>query len=448
MTISFEDKNLKMRTKEEIKKEIHEKIKEYYSLFLAKKRDSIPVSGKKFDSAELISATDAVLDGWWTEGKVTEQFEEKFKGYLGINHAVIVNSGSSANLLALKALTSKKLGERRLKEGDEVITLAAGFPTTVNPIIQCNCVPVFCDIDLGTYNVNVEQLKNAVTEKTKAIFLAHTLGNPFNLKEVKEICKNHNLWLIEDNCDALGSRYDGKLTGTFGDLSTFSFYPAHHITMGEGGAICTDDETLYRIVRSMRDWGRDCRCKTGEDDACGKRFEWQLGNLPTGYDHKYIYSEIGYNLKNTDLNVAIGLAQLEKLDSFNEIRKRNFRLLYDGLKELEGIFHMPKCEANSDPSWFGFTLTIKDNKFKREDLLKYLNGRKIGTRLLFGGNITKQPYFIDYGIKHRIAAGLSNTDIVMNSSFWLGVAQLLDEGDIQSIIMAVKDFLRERNLIS
>ncbi|MFH1125626.1 MAG: lipopolysaccharide biosynthesis protein RfbH [Candidatus Altiarchaeota archaeon] len=432
-----------MKTKEELKSEIYARVKEYYDLFLSSKRQDVPVSGKKFDEKELTAIVDAALDGWWTEGRVTEEFERRFCSYFKVRHTIVVNSGSSANLLALKALTSNKMGARRLKVGDEVVTLAAGFPTTVNPIVQCGCVPVFCDIDLETYNVNIKQFKKSISSKTKAVFLAHNLGNPFNLEEVTKLCKKHNLWLIEDCCDALGSRYKNKLVGTFGDIATFSFYPAHQITMGEGGALITNDDLLARVIRSIRDWGRDCWCKTGVDNSCGKRYEWKLGDLPFGYDHKYTYSEIGYNLKNTDLNVAIGLAQLDKLESFIKARMRNFKQLYEGLSEYDRYFHLPKAEEDSEPSWFGFLLTIKEDcSFRREDLLKHLNRSGIGTRLLFGGNITKQPYFIDNKIKHRIAENLKNTDIVMNNAFWVGVNPLMDNEDVSRIVKSIGEFIR------
>jgi CDP-6-deoxy-D-xylo-4-hexulose-3-dehydrase len=431
-----------MRTKEEIKSEVYARVKEYYDAFLNSKGDSIPVSGKKFDERELIAVVDAALDGWWTEGRVTGEFERKFCGYFGVKHTVVVNSGSSANLLALKALTSNKLGDRKLKSGDEVVTVAAGFPTTVNPIIQCGCVPVFCDIDLGTYNVNIKQLKKSISPKTKVVFLAHTMGNPFNLDEVTELCKKNRIWLIEDSCDALGAKYDNKLVGTFGDMATFSFYPAHQITMGEGGALITDDDRLAKIVRSMRDWGRDCWCRTGVDNSCGRRYGWKLGDLPFGYDHKYTYSEIGYNLKNTDLNVAIGLAQLDKLDGFIRIRKRNFNLLSEGLKRFSDFFILPEAEGNSEPSWFGFLLTIREKcGLKREELLKHLNDEKIGTRLLFGGNITKQPYFIDNKLKYRLAENLKNTDLAMSNSFWIGVGPLLEKDDIRKMISVFGRFI-------
>jgi len=431
-----------MKSKEELRKEINEKLKEYYQSHLNKKRSDIPISGKSYDEKELISVVDSLLDGVWTEGSKSKEFEEKFNKFLGIKNTILVNSGSSANLLAIMTLFSIKLGEKRLKPGDEIITVAAGFPTTLNPIIQSGCIPVFCDVDLETYNINIEQVKKSISNKTKAIFVAHTLGNPFNLEEITKLCKKNSLWLIEDNCDSLGSKYNGKYTGTFGDVSTMSFYPAHHITMAEGGALCTNNPLLAKIARSIRDWGRDCWCPTGQDNSCKKRFEWKLGELPYGYDHKYIYSEIGYNLKNTDLNVAIGVAQLDKLSNFISIRKKNFSLLYQGLKKYESFFYLPKAEKNSEPSWFGFLVTLKDRcNFKREDLLKYLNEKGIGTRLLFAGNIVKQPYFIDYKIKHRIVENLNNTDTIMNNTFWLGVCPLIDAADIDKILKCIGEFI-------
>jgi CDP-6-deoxy-D-xylo-4-hexulose-3-dehydrase len=431
-----------MKTKEQIKEEIYSNLKEYYQNYLSSKKDSIPVSGKSYDEKELISVVDALLDGWWTEGRVIDEFEKKFKNYLGIKHAIVVNSGSSANLLALKTLTSQVLNERRIKPGDEIITVAAGFPTTINPIIECGCIPVFCDVDIGTYNINLEQFKKAITEKTKAVFIAHTLGNPFEIEEIKNECKKNDLWLIEDACDALGAKQNGQFIGTFGDIATFSFYPAHHITMGEGGALITNNDQLAKIARSIRDWGRNCFCKTGEDNTCGNRFKFKLGDLPYGYDHKYIYSEVGYNLKNTELNAAIGLAQMDKLPEFLEKRKRNFNLLKEKLKKYEDFFILPEETKNSQASWFGFLLTLKENcKFTREDLLDYLNKNKIGTRLLFGGNIIKQPYFINNKINYRIVENLKNTDIIMKNTFWIGVCPLISEGDVEKVVEKIDYFL-------
>lgn len=428
--------------KEDIKKNINKQLKMYYELFLDKKSNNIPVSGKLYNEKELISVVDTLLEGHWTEGKTTEEFEKKFCNFLGIQNTIVVNSGSSANLLSLKCLKSPKLGDRRLKPGDEVITVAAGFPTTINPIIQCGCIPVFCDVDLQTYNINILQLKKAITQKTKAIILAHTLGNPFNITAVKKICKANNLWLIEDCCDALGSKYKNKFVGTYGDISTFSFYPAHHITMAEGGAVCTNSSLLNKIIRSMRDWGRDCICRTGEDNRCNNRYNWKFGELPVGFDHKYVYSEIGYNLKNTDLNVAIGLAQLDKLEEFNKKRNKNFKLLKEGLFHLREYLILPKSQISSIPSWFGFPITLSENcMFERDVLLKYLNDNNIGTRLLFSGNITKQPCFIDNNINYRIVGELYNTNIIMEKTFWIGVCPLINENDIKKIINTVESFI-------
>ncbi len=383
---------------------------------------SLPVSGKVFDDKEMINMVEAVLEGWWTEGHFTEEFESKLAYWLGVKQGILVNSGSSANLLAISALTSAKLGAKKLNPGDEVITVATSFPTTVNPIIQNKLVPVFVDVDLGYYNANVEEIKKAISPKTRAIFLAHTLGNPFDIDAIAAICKEHNLWLIEDNCDALGSLYNGKHTGTFGHIATCSFYPAHHITLGEGGAIFTNDGILAKIIRSFRDWGRDCWCKSGCDNTCGMRFGWQLGDLPYGYDHKYIYSEIGYNLKATDIQAALGVAQLEKLESFVARRRENFDILYNSLKKFEDYFILPKWLDNAEPSWFGFLLTIKEGaSFDRDTLVHFLQDKQIATRYLFAGNIVKQPYFIDNKIEHRVVGDLKNADIVMNNTFWVGV---------------------------
>lgn len=431
----------------DLKKEIYNKIKEYSKDFnkpFNPGETFIPASGKYFNHEELINGVEAILDGWWTEGRFAEQFSKKFCQFLPIENTILTNSGSSANFLTLTSLTSKKLGERRLMPGDEVITVAAAFPTTVNPIISTGCVPVFVDIELGTYNVNINNLDKAVSEKTKAVILAHSLGNPFNLNKVLNFCKKNNLWLIEDSCDALGSKYDNKHVGTFGDLSTFSFYPAHHITMGEGGAVCTKNKQLAQGIISLRDWGRDCWCKTGHDDTCGKRFSYQLGNLPYGYDHKYIYSSLGYNLKLTDMQAAIGLAQMDKLDGFIKKREGNFSKLYSYFKKYKDTFILPKAEENSAPSWFGFPLTIKnDSGFKRQELLNYLTKNKVGTRLLFGGNITKQPYFIDYKMPYRKVGELTNTDIVMKDTFWIGVQPSLTEEMIGYVTEKFDEFIKK-----
>jgi len=425
------------KTKEEILK----LIKDYY--YETQKEISyktVPVSGKVFDEKEIQNIVEAALEGWWTEGKWCSLFIEKLKNFLGINNILLTNSGSSANLIALTTLTSHKLEDKQIKPGDEIITVASGFPTTVNPIIQIGAVPVFVDVNIGTYNTSLEQIKEAMSSKTKAIILAHTLGNPFEVEEIKKICKNNHLWLIEDNCDALGSKYNGKLTGTFGDLATLSFYPAHHITTAEGGAVLTNNSQLYKIARSFRDWGRDCWCATGHDNTCKKRFGWKLGNLPFGYDHKYIYSELGYNLKMTDLQAAIGVAQMDKIKQFIQKRKDNFDYLYKKLKVFEDYFILPKATENSEPSWFGFLLTIKDNKINRNKFIKYLNERGIGTRLLFGGNLIKQPYFINKSIKYRQIGELRNTDIIMNNAFWVGVCPKLTEKHIDYIYKTFREY--------
>ena len=364
--------------------------------------------------------TDAVLDGWLTSGRFNQLFESKLASYLGVKHALTTNSGSSANLLAFTALTSPSLGSRRLLPGDEVITVAAGFPTTVNPIVQNNCIPVFIDVDLKTYNINIDQLEKAFTNKTKAVMLAHTLGNPFNLNAVKTFASKNNLWLIEDCCDALGSQYNEQKVGTFGDLATLSFYPAHHITMGEGGAVFTNNSELKKCVESFRDWGRDCYCEPGCDNTCNKRYNWKLGSLPHGYDHKYVYSHMGYNLKITDIQAACGLAQLYKIDQFIDTRIRNFNYLHAKLKTLSEFLYLPEATENSNPAWFGYPITIKDNSgTDRLTLLKYLDQYNIGTRLLFSGNITRQPFFKD--INYRTVGSLENTDFITTNTFWIGV---------------------------
>lgn len=429
--------------------ELKELLKrEYETRFPEKKfipgETPVPISGKIFNEEEILLMTEAVLDAWWTEGRFVSEFEKKFADYFDKKYCITVNSGSSANLLALSALCSNKTSEeKRLKIGDEVITVAAGFPTTINPIIQNGLVPVFCDIELKTYNIDTEDIKKAITNKTKAIFIAHTLGNPFDLDEVVKICEENNLWLIEDNCDALGSKYNNKLTGTFGHLATFSFYPAHHITMGEGGAIITDDAILNKIIRSLRDWGRDCWCKTGHDNTCGNRYNGKFGDLPEGYDHKYVYSELGYNLKTTDIQAALGLAQFAKLESFITRRKENFSLLNEKLQEFKNYFILPEKYDLSDPSWFGYIITLKDNlKFNRRDLLKYLQEKKVGTRLLFAGNITKQPYFINASFKYRTVDDLKNTDKIMNDSFWVGTYPGINKEMIEYIIKCFKEFIQ------
>ena len=383
-------------------------------------KTAIAVTGKVFGTEELTSAVEASLDFWLTSGPYTEKFESRFAKTVGMRHAFMVNSGSSANLLALTALTSPKIGERALKSGDEVITVAAGFPTTVTPILQNNLIPVYVDVELETYVANEEALENAISPKTKAIMMAHTLGNPFNLDLVEKLAKKYNLWIIEDSCDALGGTYNDKNLGTFGDLSTFSFYPAHHITTGEGGAVLVKKAAHKVIVESFRDWGRDCWCAPGCDNTCLKRYEWQLGELPDGYDHKYTYSHLGYNLKSGDIQAAIGLAQLDRLESFVEIRRRNWRYIKEGLNGLDDFLILPRATENSDPSWFGFAITVReDSPLSRNQIVQSLNELKIGTRLLFGGNLLRQPAFA--GTPRRIVGELANTDIVMKDTFWIGV---------------------------
>ena len=393
----------------------------------------IPVTGKFFGVEELQAAVNASLDFWLTSGPYTEKFESNFAKKVGMRHSFMVNSGSSANLLALSSLLSPRMGERRLTTGDEVITVAAGFPTTVTPILQNNLTPVYVDIDLETYVANEEQIEAAISPKTKAIMMAHTLGNPFNLDLVERLAKKHNLWLIEDSCDALGGTYKDQNLGSFGDFSTFSFYPAHHITTGEGGAVLVKKAAHKVIVESLRDWGRDCWCAPGCDNTCLKRYEWQLGELPEGYDHKYTYSHLGYNLKSGDIQAAIGLAQLDRLDTFVEKRKNNWAYLYKNLKDLEEFLVLPKPTKFSDPSWFGFAITVKNNSpISRNDLVIKLNESKIGTRLLFGGNLLRQPAFI--GTPRRVVGDLKNSDIVMNQTFWIGVWPGLTEQMLDYVI--------------
>ena len=390
----------------------------------------VPVAGRVFDASEIQHLVDSSLDFWLTTGRFAERFERDFARFFGRRFSVLVNSGSSANLLVLSALTSPKLGERQLVPGDEIITVAAGFPTTVNPIIQCGLVPVFVDIDVPTYNIDVRELESARSDQTRGVMLAHTLGNPFDLSAVKAFAERHSLWLIEDCCDAVGSTYDGKLVGTFGDLATTSFYPAHHITMGEGGAVVGDVPLLKTLVESFREWGRDCWCDPGKANTCGKRFDWCLGELPHGYDHKYIYSHIGYNLKATDMQAAVGVAQLKKLPAFIEARKRNFATLKSGLANLEEFFVLPEATPNSDPSWFGFPLLVRPNApFSRAEVIAFLEEKKIASRALFGGNLTRQPAYKD--VRYRTIGDLPNSDLVMNQLFWIGVypgltAQMLD----------------------
>ncbi len=402
-------------------------------------KTTVPVSGKVLSSEDFVSLVDSSLDGWLTAGKHTKLFERQLADFVGARSALFVNSGSSANLCALSGLTSPKLGERALKPGDEVLTVAMGFPTTVNPIIQNGLKPVVVDICLDTLDANSDRLRDAISPKTKAIMMAHTLGNPFDLDTVQELCKTHNLWLIEDSCDALGSTYRGQRTGSFGDTATVSFYPAHHITTGEGGAVFVKSPLVQKQVESFRDWGRDCYCETGCDNTCFKRFEWQLGDLPAGYDHKYIYSHIGYNLKATDMQAALGVTQLAKLDYFIEKRKENFNYLRSALSKVEGL-SVAVATENSDPSWFGYPITLDPaHPVNREELLRFLDSRKIGTRLLFAGNILKQPAYKN--IDFRVVGDLTNTDVVMKRSFWVGVYPGLTKPMLDYVIESITDFM-------
>lgn len=400
----------------------------------------VPVSGKVLDADDYVALVESSLDGWLTAGRFHDEFERGLARYVGVRNALFVNSGSSANLVALSALTSPKLGKRALKPGDEVITVAAGFPTTVNPIMQNRLIPVFVDITIGTYDAVIDQIREAISPKTRAIMMAHTLGNPFDVDQIKQICKEHGLWLVEDSCDALGSTYGGKRTGSFGDTATLSFYPAHHITTGEGGAVFVNSPLVKKQVESFRDWGRDCYCPTGHDNTCFKRFEWQLGDLPRGYDHKYIYSHIGYNLKATDMQAALGVSQLKKLDRFVAARKANFNFLKATLSDVPD-FIMPEATEKSDPSWFGFPITIReDSGWDRTKLLRHLDEKKIGTRLLFAGNLLKQPAYRN--IEHRVIGDLKNSDLVMTNTFWLGVYPGLSQEMLSYVCEVIHDFTK------
>ena len=432
---------------EEIRSKIVGLAAEYYDLAFPEKAfvpgvTPIPVSGRVFNATEIQYLIESGLDFWLTSGRYAAQFEKEFARYFGIRHAILVNSGSSANLLALSCLTSPQLEDRRLKPGDEVITVAAGFPTTVNPIFQNHLVPVFVDVCVPTYNVDTQQLEEAINERTKAIMLAHTLGNPFDLTAVNNLAKKHNLWLIEDCCDAVGATYQGQNVGTFGELATTSFYPAHHITMGEGGCVLTDTPILKKLIESFRDWGRDCWCEPGDENTCGKRYDWQLGDLPKGYDHKYTYSHIGYNLKITDMQAAVGLAQLQKLPGFIQRRRQNFQTLYNALLDLEDFLILPEATPGSEPSWFGFPIAVRVNApFSREELLRYLEKRKIGTRLLFGGNLTRQPAY--KGVPYRRIGDLENADFVLSQVFWIGVYPGLTPAMVEYMIDSLRSFCKK-----
>ncbi len=432
------------KSPEAIRREISVLVDQYAEIAYAPQtfvpgQTSVPVSGKVIGAPELKMMVEASLDGWLTTGRFNAEFEKRLAQYLGVKHLITVNSGSSANLVAFSTLTSPKLGDRAIQKGDEVIGVAAGFPTTVNPILQFGAVPVFVDVDLATHNIDASKIEAAITSKTKAIMLAHSLGNPFNLEVVTDLCKKHNLWLVEDCCDALGATYKGQMVGTFGDIGTLSFYPAHHITMGEGGAVFTNNAELKMIAESFRDWGRDCYCPPGKDNTCDKRFCWKLGDLPEGYDHKYTYSHLGYNLKITDMQAACALAQLDRLDDFIALRKSNFRYLKEKLQACSEFLHLPEATPNSDPSWFGFPIVLKqESGVSRVDLLNYLDQNKIGTRLLFAGNLTRQPYML--GKNFRVSGELTNTDTVMNQTFWLGVYPGLTSEHLDYIVEKLEEF--------
>ena len=445
---------------EELRNKVKNIALEYYEKVSKnrKKSDYIPVSGKLLDEADLLNMIDASLDMWLTSGRFNNRFESEFSKYLGVKYALTVNSGSSANLLALTALTSHKLGDKALKKGDEVITVAAGFPTTINPIVQNGLVPVFVDCEIGTYNIDVEKIEEAISPKTKAIFLAHTLGNSFDLDKITDLAEKYNLWIIEDSCDALGGEYKRQKLGTIGHVGTFSFYPAHHITMGEGGAVVTNDKKLYDIIKSFRDWGRDCSCPTGHDGVCGKRFSQQLGNLPYGYDHKYTYSHIGYNLKITDWQAAIGCSQLEKLPIFLKKRRENAKILTELLSDLENYLILPVVKDDVNPSWFGYLLSVKTNvQFTKQQLVEYLENNGIGTRQLFAGNILRQPMFVDNDINFRVGSSklfntkdlgediyklLPNTDFVMNNTFWIGTYPALGKKELSKVSDLIHHFIK------
>lgn len=428
---------------QELRAQILELAREYHDLALRPEPFSdadpvAPVAGRVFDADEVENLVDSALDMWLTTGRWAHAFERRFAKVFGRRHCVLVNSGSSANLVALSSLTSVKLGRRRIQPGDEVITAATGFPTTVNPIVQNRAVPVFLDVDIPTYNIDVTHLEDALSDRTRAVMIAHTLGNPFDLETITRFCEEHDLFLVEDCCDAVGSTYGGRTVGSFGDFATVSFYPAHHITMGEGGAVITNKGRLKVLAESFRDWGRDCWCEPGKQDTCGKRFGQQFGELPHGYDHKYVYSHIGYNLKLTDMQAAVGVAQLDKLDGFVADRKRNFRLLHEGLQDLDELFVLPEATPNSDPSWFGFPISVRpEAPIDRNEVVRTLNDRGIGTRLLFGGNLMRQPAYRD--VEHRVVGDLTNSDYVMHNTFWIGVYPGLTQRHVGYVVDVLHD---------